>query len=385
MQPSPAPDSPSPATGQSSPFMRRALELADEALGSTSPNPAVGAVVVRDGRIVGEGYTRPPGGPHAEVVALQQAGDAASGATIYVTLEPCSHHGRTPPCTDALIAAGVARVVYAIDDPDTQVSGRGRAALTAAGIEVASGDGAAESARYLEAYIKHRRTGLPFVVVKYAASLDGRIAAASGDANWVSGPEALRWVHETRPGLDAIMVGAATVAVDDPQLTARPDGIESSRQPLRVVADGTGRISPSARVFSGPARTLIVTTERSPPAWREAIAATGAEVLLLPADGDGRVPLRSLLEILGQRGIVLLLAEGGGVLHGSLFDERLVDKVTAVIAPVIIGAADAPAAVAGRGAQRMPDAVRLRDVSVERLGDDTLVTGYPVWPELPAG
>jgi diaminohydroxyphosphoribosylaminopyrimidine deaminase/5-amino-6-(5-phosphoribosylamino)uracil reductase len=360
--------------------MLRALELAREAFGTTSPNPNVGCVIVRDGVVVGEGYTQPPGGPHAEVVALRAAGDA-KGATMYVTLEPCSHHGRTPPCTDALIAAGVAKVVYAIEDPDSRVAGSGHRALAAAGIEVEVGDGAEESARVLEAYIKHRRTGLPFVVVKYAATLDGRIAASSGDSRWVSGPETLAWAHANRPKLDAILVGASTVVIDDPQLTARPGGVESGRQPLRVVLDSSGRIPATAKVLAGKSRTLVVTTQSSPEGWRRKIEATGAEILLLDADDEGHVPLRPMLEDLGRRGVLLLLVEGGGVVIGSFFDQRLVDKVTAVIAPMIVGAADAPAAVAGKGAAYMRDAVRLRDVVVERLGEDVLVTGYPVWPD----
>ncbi len=362
-------------------FMLRALALAEQAAGTTSPNPNVGAVIVRDGRIIGEGYTRPPGGPHAEVVALQEAGESARGADLYVTLEPCSHHGRTPPCTDAIVAAGVRRVVYAIDDPDANVSGRGRALLEAARLQVESGDGAEESSRLLEAYIKHRRIGLPFITVKYAASLDGRIAAASGDSRWVSGPETLRWAHANRPRIDAIMVGSSTVVIDDPLLTARPEGVAEPHQPLRVVLDSHGRISTDARVLTGGSRTLVVTTEASQPAWRSIIEARGAEVLLVPAGADGHVSLPSLLEELGRRGVLSLLVEGGGVLIGSFFDERLVDKVTLVLAPMIVGAANAPAAVAGRGAQRMADAVRLRDMTVERLGEDILVTGYPVWPE----
>jgi diaminohydroxyphosphoribosylaminopyrimidine deaminase / 5-amino-6-(5-phosphoribosylamino)uracil reductase len=366
-----------PASG----LMRQALDLARQAHGSTSPNPWVGAVLVNGGRIVGQGYTRPPGGPHAEIVALEEAGSAARGSTLYVTLEPCSHHGRTPPCTDALVAAGVAKVVYSIEDPDARVSGNGHQQLEEAGIEVERGDGAEESARLLEAYIKHRRTGLPFVIAKYAASIDGRIAAASGDSRWVSGPATLRWAHEGRTKLDAIMVGAGTVVLDDPQLTARPGGELAERQPLRVVLDSTGRISPEAAVLSAVAKTMVATTALSSSDWRRAIEATGAEVLVLDEDRDGRVPLPALLRELGSRGIVTLLVEGGGVLLGSFFDQRLVDKVTAVIAPMIIGAADAPTAVAGRGAQVMRDAIRLSSMTVERLGEDVLLTGYPEWPQ----
>jgi len=362
--------------------MARALALADQALGTTSPNPAVGCVIVRDGVVVGEGLTQPPGQAHAEVVALQAAGEHARGATAYVTLEPCSHHGRTPPCANALIEAGVSRVVYAIDDPDERVAGRGAAMLRAAGIEVEQGDGAAESARLLEAYLKHRRTGLPFVICKYAATLDGRLGAGSGDSRWVSGPETLKWAHAGRTKLDAIMVGSSTVVIDNPQLTARPDGVPAQRQLLRVVADSSGRISPQARVLDGAAKTLVVTTERSSETWRRGIEATGHEVLVGPSGADGRVSLPDLLSTLGRRGALSLLVEGGGVLHGSFFDQRLVDKVTIVIAPMVLGAG--AMAVEGRNAPYMRDAVHLRDLTVERLGEDTLYTGYCVYPEASA-
>jgi diaminohydroxyphosphoribosylaminopyrimidine deaminase/5-amino-6-(5-phosphoribosylamino)uracil reductase len=360
-------------------LMRQALDLARQAHGTTSPNPWVGAVLVNQGRIVGQGYTRPPGGPHAEIVALEEAGADARGAALYVTLEPCSHQGRTPPCTGAIVAAGVGKVVYSIEDPDGRVSGNGHRQLEEAGVEVEVGDGAEESALLLEAYIKHRRTGVPFVIAKFAASIDGRIAAASGDSRWVSGPMTLRWTHDGRTKLDAIMVGASTIVVDDPQLTARPGGELAEHQPMRVVLDSTGRISPGASVISALAKTLVVTTARSTSEWRWSIEAAGAEVLVLDEDRDGRVPLPQLLHELGSRGVVTLLVEGGGVLLGSFFDQRLVDKVTAVIAPIVIGAADAPAAIAGQGAQVMADAIRLSNMTVERLGDDVLLTGYPDW------
>ena len=366
-----------------SPSMQRALALARDLAGRTGPNPAVGAVLVRDGEVIAEGAYRGPGTPHAELAALAAAGDAAGGADAYVTLEPCSHtttRDGAPrnSCAEALIAAGIARVLYALDDPDERVSGRGRDRLRAAGIAVEVGDGAAESARILEAYLKQRRTGLPFVTVKYSASLDGRIAAASGDSRWVSGRDTLRWAHAGRTRIDAIMVGAATVIIDNPQLTARPDGVVAERQPLRIVADGRGRIAAAAAVLQGPAQTLIATTTASTPAWQATIAATGAEVLVLADDGNGRVSLPDLLAELGRREVLSLLVEGGGVLHGSFFDLGLVDKVTAVIAPLILGAG--AQAVAGRGAERMADAVRLRDVEVEHLGADILITAYPVWP-----
>ncbi|MCJ7510972.1 MAG: bifunctional diaminohydroxyphosphoribosylaminopyrimidine deaminase/5-amino-6-(5-phosphoribosylamino)uracil reductase RibD, partial [Dehalococcoidia bacterium] len=353
-----------------------ALALAGQALGRVSPNPAVGAVLVRDGQVVGEGFTRPPGGPHAEVVALEQAGEAARGSTLYTSLEPCCHQGLTPPCTKAIIAAGVAEVHMAILDPDPNVSGRGRQELEAAGIAVLVGECEQEARRLNEAYIKHRTTGLPFVIAKFAASLDGRIAAASGDSRWISGPQSRQWAHEQRATLDAIMVGVNTILVDNPQLTARPGSQDSERQPLRVVADSQGRTPASARVLQGPGQALIATSDRSDPSWRQAMEAAGAEVLVLPRDGDS-IDLAALLRALAERGVLSLLVEGGGILLGSLFDQGLVDKVQAIIAPLIIGAAEAPSAVAGRGAQRLADAWRLREVTVERLGDDILIIGYP--------
>jgi len=360
--------------------MRLALLEADAALGSTSPNPAVGAVVVKDGQVVGRGRTQPPGGPHAEVMALREAGDAARGATVYSTLEPCSHTGRTGPCTEAIIEAGAAEVVFAMHDPDEQVDGRGEARLRQAGLRVTSGDGETEAERLLQGYLKHRRTGMPAVIVKYAASLDGRIASASGDARWVSGPEARAWVHRLRRRVDAIAVGSGTVLADDPELTVRLEEGEPATQPLRIVIDSRGRTPASARVLGVGA--LVATVADSPLDWRAALASTGAEVLVLP-EVDGHVSLEALLRDLGARGVLHLLVEGGGALLGSLFDEKQVDRLYAVIAPLVIGAADAPAAVAGRGAQVMAQAVRLQDLSVERLGPDTLIAGVPVWPDVP--
>jgi len=362
-------------------FMSRALALAWTAPEPTSPNPTVGAVVVAEGEIIGEGVTEPPPGRHAEIVALEQAGERARSATLYVTLEPCKHFGRTPPCTDAIIAAGIAAVHYGVADPGAR-SGGGHAVLEAAGIRVVVGEGETEARRVNEAFFKHRETGLPFVIAKFAASLDGRIAAASGDSRWVSGPEAREWSHFLRTRIDAIICGSETVIIDDPRLTARPGGCDSPRQPLRVIVDSRGRVAPMARVFERTdwALTLIATTEDASPTWRASIEATGAEVLTFAKHGD-HVDLEELLRELAKRDVVAALVEGGGVLLGGFFDRGLVDKVRAIIAPVIVGAADAPGAVAGEGAHRMVDALRLRDVTVERLGEDILVTGYPVYPD----
>ena len=355
--------------------MQRALSLARQAVGRTSPNPAVGAVLMKDGRVVGEGYYRGPGSRHAEVAALRQAGEAALGATMYVTLEPCCHQGRTPPCTRAIVKAGVREVHFPHLDPDPKVCGQGRAELESAGVRVVTGEGEREARRINEAYIKQRTSGLPFVTAKFASSLDGKIAAASGDSRWVSGRQARQWAHRQRARVDVIMVGVNTVLLDDPQLTARPGGRLARRQPLRVVADSRGRTPVSARVLQGSAPTLVATTEASPPAWREAMASAGAEVAVLGSEREGHVDLPSLLRLLGERGLLSLLVEGGGELLGSFFDRGLVDKVEAIVVPVIVGGTSFTA-VGGGGVQRMADALRLHEVEVERLGADLLVTGY---------
>ena len=364
--------------------MQRALDLAHEAPEPTSPNPTVGAVIVApDGVVSGEGCTQPPRGPR-RAVALQAAGERARGGTLYVTLEPCCHHGRTPPCTDAIIAAGIAEVHYATDDPDPNVAGGGRRALEAAGIASSPARARRRRSASTRRSSSTAPPACPFVIAKFAASLDGRIAAASGDSRWVSGPETRDWSHRLRTRIDAILVGSSTIVVDDPLLTARPDGQDAARQPLRVVVDTRGRVPPMAQVFAGPAKTLVATSDEAPADWRAALEARGAEVLSFPTDGR-HVDLRLLLVELGKRDVLTLLVEGGGVVLGSFFDAGLVDKLHAVIAPMIVGAADAPAAVAGEGADRMADALRLRDVTVERLGEDILVTGYPQYPEEKAG
>lgn len=370
-----------------SPFMSRALELARELKGRTSPNPSVGAVLVRDGVVVGEGRYEGRGTSHAEAVAIAAAGGAARGATLFVTLEPCAHHGSTPPCADAVIAAGIAEVRFSHVDPDARVSGEGRRKLESAGVAVAVGEGEAEARAINEAYLHHRETGRPFVVAKFAASLDGKIAATSGDSRWVSGPETLAWSHELRTRIDAIAVGVNTVLVDDPQLTARPvlrraqdeARAESlaAQQPLRVVLDSRGRTPRDAKAIACGTPALVATTGASSEAWRRELSDAGATVAVLASDAEGRVSLPALLDRLGADGAMTLLIEGGGVLLGSCFDERLVNKVHAVIAPIVIGGAGAPVAVAGRGAERMADALRLRDVTTEHLGGDLLVTGYP--------
>ena len=359
--------------------MQRALALARKALGTTSPNPPVGAVLVKDGTIVGEGYTQPPGQAHAEVVALREAGPQARGATLHVTLEPCCTYGRTGPCTRALIEAGVERVHMAVEDPNPEVSGQGRSELQAAGIPVHCGDGVKDASHLYRCYSKYIRTGLPYIIAKFACSLDGKIATVTGDSRWITGVAARQRGQQVRREVDAIMVGINTVLKDDPQLTAREEaGQPLERQPLRVVVDSYLRTPSSARLLSEPGGTIIATTLGAATMENCFESANGnVEVLDFTPTPQGQVPMAQLLEALGQRGVASLLAEGGGLVLGTLFDEGLVDEVMAFIAPMVIGGEQAPHAVAGRGPLNLADATRLRDVRVERCGDDILVTGYP--------
>jgi diaminohydroxyphosphoribosylaminopyrimidine deaminase/5-amino-6-(5-phosphoribosylamino)uracil reductase len=357
--------------------MVRALDLARRGAGTASPNPMVGAVVVAGDHIVGEGYHVRPGSPHAEVLALAEAGAAARGATLYVTLEPCAHWGRTPPCTDAIIRAGVRRLVAAIEDPDPQVRGRGFRRLAEAGVETSVGTGADAALRLNEAYVKHRTTGLPFVTAKWAMSLDGRIATRAGDAHWISGAASRALVHELRAAVDAILVGIGTVLRDDPQLTARdlPCDRRIDRQPTRIVLDSTLRIPPGARVLARDgAGVVVATTGRSRPEARRVLEGLGAEVIV--ADGpDGRVDLKGLFEGLGRRGTLSLLVEGGGAVHGACVAAGLVDKVLAFVAPLILGG-PAPGPVDSGGVERIAQAWHLTRVSIRHVDQDLMIEGY---------
>jgi diaminohydroxyphosphoribosylaminopyrimidine deaminase/5-amino-6-(5-phosphoribosylamino)uracil reductase len=358
-------------------YMQHALSLAKLALGHASPNPAVGAVVVKEGVIVGEGYTQPPGSAHAEIVALQQAGGKAKGATMYVTLEPCSHYGRTPPCTQAVIAAGIAEVHLSMIDPNPLVCGRGKAELEVAGIRTVLGEYEEEAQEINESYIKFIASGMPFIIAKFAMSLDGKIATKTGDSRWISGEESRRYVHYLRHQVDAIMVGVDTIIADDPQLTARAgkEGGQSEKQPLRIIVDSKGRTPPTARVLQMPGKTLIAVARGIEPAKAGALTQAGAEVLQLPSREE-RVDLMELLRVLGKREVTSLLVEGGATLFGSLFEQDLVDKLLVFIAPIIIGGGDAKSSVGGKGVEKVAQAMSLTRVKVEKLGDDVLISGY---------
>ena len=359
-------------------YMGQALSLARLALGQASPNPAVGAVVVKKGVVVGQGYTQPPGSHHAEVIALKQAGEEAQGGVMYVTLEPCCHYGRTPPCTRAIISAGITEVHMAMLDPNSLVSGWGKDELEREGIKTYLGEHEEEAEEINEAYIKFITTGIPLVTTKFAISLDGKIATRKGDSRWISGIEARKYVHNLRYTTDAIMAGVNTVLADDPHLTTRccgGKGGTARKQPLRVIVDGKGRTPLTARVFTEPGKTLLALGRAATAEEKAAYAQAGAEILELPA-AEGLVDLERLLIALGKREITSVLVEGGGILIGSLFDHGLVDKVIAFIAPIIIGGAEAKTAVAGKGVDRLADSLRLERVRVEKVGDDLMVSGY---------
>lgn len=318
-------------------YMARALQLAARGLYSTSPNPRVGCVIVKDGKIIGEGWHQKAGEPHAEIHALMEAGPAAQGATVYVTLEPCSHHGRTPPCADALIGAGVAKVVAAAQDPNPNVSGNGIARIKAAGIETLSGLLAVQTRELNAGFFKRMVYGHPYVRIKTASSLDGRTALSSGESKWVTGEAARADVHKLRARSCAILTGVQTVLADNPQMNVR--GIDTPRQPIKVIVDSTLRTPPDALILQG-AKTIIACA--TPDAKKSAaLEAAGAEILCLPGD-DSKVDLKSLLSRLSQKGINEVMTEAGPRLNGALVSAGLVDEWVQYLAPCVLGEAARP-------------------------------------------
>ncbi|HET9016707.1 MAG TPA: bifunctional diaminohydroxyphosphoribosylaminopyrimidine deaminase/5-amino-6-(5-phosphoribosylamino)uracil reductase RibD, partial [Thermomicrobiaceae bacterium] len=370
-------------------MMGLALEQARTARGRVAPNPAVGAVVARNGDVIAVGATQPPPGPHAEVVALAAAGNAATGADLYVTLEPCAHHGRTPPCTDAIVAAGITRVVVAVIDPNPIVHWRGVAQLQAAGIRVEIGAAADSAAEVIAGFTKRVVTGRPLVTAKYAMTLDGRIATRTGHARWISGAASREHAHRIRDRVDAILVGVGTVLADDPLLTTRipPEraGSGGPHHPLRVILDTAARMPSSARMLSPetPGSTLVVVGPDASSTRVEALQRTDTNVVHLPVS-DGRIDPSAVLDLLGELGINDLLIEGGRRIHGAFFDAHLVDCVSVYIGPSIVGGLDAPAPVGGRGVAVMPAAARVVDQRLTALGDDLHLEGRVVYPERPA-
>jgi diaminohydroxyphosphoribosylaminopyrimidine deaminase / 5-amino-6-(5-phosphoribosylamino)uracil reductase len=353
-------------------FMLRALELAERGRGLTSPNPMVGAVVVSDGEIVGEGYHARAGGPHAEVVALAAAGPRSRGATIYVTLEPCSYHGRTPPCAEAVIEAGIRRVVAALVDPNPRVSGRGLAALRAAGIEVADAVLGEHAERQNRAFVAAMRLGRPHVTLKIAMTLDGRIADRQGESKWITGEAARGQAQRLRSEVDAILVGVGTVLRDDPALTVRREQ-PWPREPYRVVLDTHARTPAAAKLIAAgtPARALIVTAAEAEASRVAALGAAGATVVAVAARG-GRVDPRAALTALADLEVRAVLVEGGAEVHGAFVDAGLVDRVAVFLAPRLLGGRGATTSIGGLGLS-LHGAVRLGPLEVSRLGDDLLI------------
>jgi diaminohydroxyphosphoribosylaminopyrimidine deaminase/5-amino-6-(5-phosphoribosylamino)uracil reductase len=357
-------------------YMQRALAVAEGGIGFVSPNPVVGCVIVKDGRIVGEGYHERYGGPHAEANALRVAGSAARGATLYVTLEPCCHTGKTPPCVDAVLQAGVGRVVMAVRDPNPKVAGGGLARLRAAGIDVTLGICEAEARRLNETFLHYIQTQRPFVTLKCAVTLDGKIATRTGASRWITGRAAREHVHRMRHAADGLLVGAGTALQDDPLLTTRlPDG--GGVNPLRIVVDSLLRLSPLSQLamVRPDRRTLVATSERAPVDKQRQLEHQGVEILRLPSYADGRVDIEALLTVLGARGIADLLVEGGATLSATLLQRRLADKIVMFIAPKIIGG-DGINVVAAFGVDTMADALQLYGMTSQSVGEDVMLEAY---------
>ena len=352
-------------------WMAQALALAERGRGRVEPNPMVGCVIVKAGKLVGKGYHQRFGGPHAEPNALADAGAKAKGATVHVTLEPCAHYGKTPPCVDALIAAQVAKVVLAVRDPFPETNGKGVRKLRRAGIEVLEGVMKEEAAALNAAFFKWVQTGRPLVTLKWAMSLDGKIATRTGDSKWITGEAARRYAHQLRSWNQAILVGVGTVLQDDPLLTCR---IPGGRDPIRVVVDSKLRTPLDSQLVTSTseAPVIIVTLRSAPKARRLKLERAGVEVVNVRSKNK-RVDLAALLDALGKRGISTLLVEGGSQVHGGFADAGLADRVAAFVAPKLIGGADAKPAVGGSGPKLMADSLPLESISWRPLGDDLLL------------
>lgn len=357
-------------------YMQRALAVAAGGIGFVSPNPLVGCVIVKDGCIVGEGYHERYGGPHAEANALHEAGSKACGATLYVTLEPCCHTGKTPPCADAVVQAGVSRVVMALGDPNPKVAGGGLAHLRAAGVEVTLGVCEAEARRLNEPFLHYIQTRRPFVTLKCAVTLDGKIATRTGASRWITGAPAREHVHRMRHAADALLVGSGTALQDDPQLTTRLPG-GGGINPLRIVVDSQLRLPVSSQlaVVASDCHTLVATGERAPVEKQRQLEDQGVEILRLPSYADGRVDIEALLSALGARGIANLLVEGGATLSATLLQRRLVDKITVFVAPKIIGG-DGISVVAAFGVETMADALQFYGMTSQSVGEDVMLEAY---------
>lgn len=352
------------------PIMKMALDISHNSVGISKPNPPVGAVIVKDGEIIGKGWTGAPGTPHAEIEAIKDAGPNVIDSTLYVTLEPCAHYGRTPPCIDKIIESGISQVRISIIDPDPRVNGLGISKLKDAGIDVYIGELEEYSLRQMESHIKLMKTGTPFVTVKFASTLDGKVATRLRDSKWITNDQSRIEAHNMRASSDVVMVGIGTVIADDPFLTVRNSTISGSKNPIRVILDSELRISSKSNVINDGNHTIIATTSHKKINFPESV-----EVAVF-SENDLKVDIKSLLKYLGELSVSSVLIEGGPTLIGAFFDENLVDKVHAFIAPAIIGGLDSLNAVSGRGVSLMSEIIRLNSVQYKTIDNDILVTGY---------
>lgn len=361
-----------------------ALGLARKGLGKTNPNPMVGAVIVKNGKIAGRGYHQRAGLDHAEIAAIKDAGENADGSTLYVNLEPCNHYGQTPPCADAIIRNGIKKVVASMKDPNPDVNGEGFKKLKKAGIVVKTGILEDKARKLNEIFIKYITKKMPFIIVKVAQSLDGKIATRQGDSKWISNELSRRYVHELRGQVDAVMVGAGTILKDDPLLTSRPpleaktqNKKNTVKQPIKVIVDYKLETPVKARIFSkeSPARVIMATAEKTAGYKISRFKRLGCEVLTLSERG-GKADLRQLMRELAKKGITSILVEGGGTLIGSLTDSGLIDKYLFFMAPKIIGGRDAITSVEGTGAKNIKESITLKDVKIRKFGSDLLIEGY---------
>lgn len=356
--------------------MKRVLRLAEKGRGRTSPNPMVGAILVKRGKVVGQGYHAKAGEDHAEIIALRRANKNAKGATLYINLEPCTHYGKTPPCAPRVIEADVKRVVIGMKDPNALIRGKGVDTLRKAGLDVRVGVLEAECRRLNEAFCKYVLAKEPFVILKVASTLDGKIATREGDSKWISGEISRRFVHKLRDQVDGVLVGIGTVLRDNPMLTTR---IKGTRDPYRIILDSRLKIPEEANVFGDfPQRVIILTTDSAPADKVERLRKRGIRILILESK-EGRVDLKVCLSKLAEIGIMTLLVEGGNEVNGAFLDERLIDKLLLFLSPRLIGDGQAPGIFGGRGVPNLQEAVLLREMKVKRIGEDLLLEGYLEW------
>jgi diaminohydroxyphosphoribosylaminopyrimidine deaminase/5-amino-6-(5-phosphoribosylamino)uracil reductase len=354
-------------------WMRRAIHLAEKGRGRTSPNPMVGAVLVKEGEVIGEGYHVRAGEAHAEILALRKAGEKVKGSTLYLNLEPCTHYGKTPPCAPEVIDAGVKRVIIGMEDPNPLIKGKGIEALKRAGLEVKVGILGKECQRLNEAFCKYILKKEPFIILKIAATLDGKIATRGGDSKWISNEVSRRLVHRFRDQVDGIVVGIGTILKDDPLLTVR---IKKGRDPFRIILDSQLRVPEEAKVIeNAPSKTIVATTEMAPKDKVERLEKKGARIWILDSK-RGRVDLRSCLAKLSEMGMMSLMVEGGSQVYGSFLDEGLVDKLLLFLSPKLIGDSQALGMFSGQGVANLTEAIPLKEFTVRRIGGDLLIEGY---------